>query len=117
MMSRPLKFSQLSPPRKALVRLCQSLNYGSILNVKVVNGEVTFDLEPQVIVDIRLDEEVGERPEAELADFTLRVEHTRLFAQIDLLKNGSLEKVVVHGGIPRRVTLRPLLHETCREIT
>lgn len=113
-MLRPLQFSQLSPPRKALVRLCQSVNYGSILNLRINHGEVTFDPEPQVLVDIRLDEEVGGRPEVELADFALRVEYCRLFAQIDLVKNGSLEKIVVHSGIPRRVTLRPLLHETCR---
>ena len=106
-MAQVLRFSQLSPPRQALVRLCQSVNFGSILNLKILDGEVMLDAEPEILVDIKLDEEVGGRPEVELADFTLRVEHCRLFAQIDLLTtNGSIERIVVHGGIPRRVTLR-----------
>jgi hypothetical protein len=105
-MAQVLQFSQLSAPQKALVRLCQSVNFGAILNLKVVDGEVMFDPEPEILVDIKLDEEVDGRPEMGLADFTLRVEHCRLFAQIDLLTNGSIDRIAVHGGIPRRVTLR-----------
>jgi hypothetical protein len=110
-MKKALRFSQLSPSRKALIRLCQDLNFGSILNVKVVNGEVSLDLQPEVIVDIRLDEEAGERAESELGDFTLRTEVCRLLAQIDALGNGTIEKIVVHGGVPRRVTVRRPLYQ------
>ena len=105
-MKTALRFSQLSPSRKALVRLCQDLNFGSILKVTVANGDVSFDPQPQVIADVRLDDEAGARAESELGDFTLRPEVCRLFAQIDALKNGTIEKIVVHSGIPRRVILR-----------
>jgi hypothetical protein len=110
-MTPTLKFSQLSPSRRTLIRIIQSLNYGSILNLRVVNGEVNFDLPPEVLVDIRLDEEVGARAELELGDFTLCAEVCRLLAQIEVLKNGTIEKVVVHGGLPRRVTFRRPLHQ------
>jgi hypothetical protein len=110
-MKQPSRFSQLSNPRKVLVRCCQGLNFGSILNLTVINGEVSFDPEPGVIADIRLDEEVDPRAELELDDFTLRPQVCRLFAQIDALKNGTIERIVVYGGLPCRVTLRRPLSE------
>jgi hypothetical protein len=40
---------------RALIRLLQALNYGSILDLKIVNGELSFDPEPEVLIDVRLD--------------------------------------------------------------
>jgi hypothetical protein len=99
-------FSQLSKPRQVLIRLCQWVNYGSILNVPVTDGDVCFDAPTEVIVDVRLDADVPSRHELDLTDFALPVESCRLLAQIDFLKNGVVEKFVVHNGIPRRVLLR-----------
>jgi hypothetical protein len=110
-MKQALTFSQLPPARKALVRLCQDLNFGSILNLRVINSEVNFDPVPEVVVDVRLDEEAEPRAELELDDFTLRPQVCKLFTQIDALKNGSIEKIVVHAGLPCRVTLRRSLSQ------
>jgi hypothetical protein len=41
----------------------------------------------------------------------LPVESCRLLAQIDSLKNGVIEKIVVHDGVPRRLVLRGPLPE------
>jgi hypothetical protein len=109
-MSQRLKFSQLSPSRRALIRVLQALNYGSILDLKIVNGEVILDPRPEVLIDVRLDEDVSVRPELGLADFTLSAEVIRLLAQIDAFQNGTIEKIVVHAGVPRRVTLRSVVH-------
>ena len=108
-MSQMLKFSQLSPSRRALIRVLQALNYGSILDLKIVNGEVILDPRPEVLIDVRLDEDVSARPELGLADFTLSAEVMRLLAQIDAFQNGTIEKIVVHAGLPRRVTLRSVV--------
>jgi hypothetical protein len=108
-MTIPLRFSQLSLPRQTLIRIMQSLGYGSILNLTVTNGELSFDPQPELLVDVRLDEEASARPELNLSDFDLAAEVRRLFAQIDALKNGSIEKIVVHAGVPRRVILRSSL--------
>jgi hypothetical protein len=96
----------LSLPRRTLIRIMQSVNYGAILNVTVVNGELSFDPQPEILVDVRLDEEVRPRAEMNVSDFSLGVEVLRLLSQIDALKNGTIEKIVVHGGLPRRMTLR-----------
>jgi hypothetical protein len=110
-MKQALRFSQLSPPRKALVRFCQSLNFGSILDLRVIASEVVFDALPDVLIDVRLDEELSGRPEAELTDFALSTELRRLFSAIDTIGNGTIEKIVVHAGVPRRVTIRRPLSE------
>lgn len=46
------RFSQLSRPGQGLIRLCQYVNFGSILNVKVADGEVIFEPPPEIIVDV-----------------------------------------------------------------
>jgi hypothetical protein len=43
----------------------------------------------------------------------LPIESCRLLAQIVSLKNGVVEKIVVHDGIPRRVVLRGAVPEVC----
>src|SRR5579862_3742714 len=110
-MTIPLRFSQLSPPWQTLIRIMQSLNYGSILNLRVTNGEFSFDPRPEVLLDVRLDEELAPRGELNVSDFDVPVEVRRLFAQIDALKDGSVEKIVVHAGVLRRVILRSSLSQ------
>jgi len=105
-MTPALKFSQLSLSRRTLIRVMQSVNYGSILNLTVADGELSFDPEPEILVDVRLDEEVRTREEMNLDEFSLGIEVRRLFAQIDGLRNGRIERIIVHAGVPRRITLR-----------
>lgn len=115
-MAHNLKLSELSPPRRVLVRAMQALNYGSILNLNVVKGEISFDPKPVVLIDVRLDEDVSTRPERALDDFTLSSEVSRLLGQIDALQNGTIERIVVHAGLPRRVTLRSSLPTGIKEL-
>ena len=82
-------FLQLSRSRQALIRLCQRVSYGSILNVRVVCGEVVFDDPPNITVDVRLDGDIAERQELRLNDFALPAEIRRLFAQVDGLGDGN----------------------------
>ena len=104
-------FSQLSRPRQILIRLCQRVNYGSILNLLVADGEVLLGVLPEVVLDLKLDAELPQRPELDLTDFALCAESCRLLARIDLLNKGVIERIVVHDGIPRRVVLRGPLPE------
>jgi hypothetical protein len=99
------RFSRLSEPRQTLIRLCQRVNYESIMNVQVADGDVCLDTSPEVLVDIKLDEDVTRRQELDLMDFALPVESCRLLAKIDFLTDGVVERIVVHDGLPRRVVL------------
>jgi hypothetical protein len=49
------RFSQLSAPRQALVRLFQSVNSGLILGVTIHNGDPVFHPEPTLFLDVKLD--------------------------------------------------------------
>jgi hypothetical protein len=70
-MFKPLRLSDLSPARQALVRLCEAINFGSIENLGVTNCEPTFDPAPAMLRDLKLDSDEGLRPELALADFVV----------------------------------------------
>ena len=107
-------FSQLSKPRQFLIRLCQRVSYGSILNVLVAGCEVTFDDPPSITVDVRLDGDIAERAELSLTDFALPAESLRLLDQIDRLQEGVIEKIIVQDGLPRRVVWHGRLPEVTK---
>ena len=104
-MSAIVRLSDLSVPRQALVRLCQSIDYGQILDLQIRGREPMFSPAPTVLLDIKLDAEGAVRPESELTDFTLRDEVRRLLDRIDELREGRVTRIEVRAGIPRRVII------------
>ena len=60
-MERARRFSQLSPARRALVRIMQALNYGELLRIRVTDAEPVFD-QASVIIDTKLDKDEVSRP-------------------------------------------------------
>ena len=98
-----LRFSHLSPFRQRLVRGCQAINYGHIERLEVKNSEPIFKPETLVYVDIKLDLDYCARSEVGLADFVLPDEILRLMAWLDEIQNGTIEKLEVRAGIPRRL--------------
>lgn len=111
---RPPKLSELSTPRQALVRLCQSIDYGQILNLQVRDREPQFSPAPTVLLDIKLDAPRVGRPESELPDFALCEEVRRLLDRIDELQAGQIQRIEVRAGIPRRVLVEAKLTEAPR---
>jgi hypothetical protein len=105
------RFTQLSAPRQALVRLFQSVNFGQLLDIAIQDGDPLFYPEPTVLFDVKLDADEGQRQEADLSDFALRDEVRRLMARLDQLKNGRIERIEVRSGIPRRVVIESRLTE------
>jgi hypothetical protein len=56
-----------------------------------------------VLVDVKLDQDEGRRPEVELRDFELCRELRRLMSRIDAIKDGKVARLEIRGGVPRRV--------------
>lgn len=104
-MSTPLRFSDLSSARQALVRLFQDVDFGQILDLQEGNTEPVWNPGPRVLAEVRLDIEETPRPEGELPDFNLSSEVQRLMRQLDQLKDGRVEKIEFRAGIPRRLVL------------
>ena len=64
---RAIRFSELSPQRQVLVRLCQRTNYGSIRDLEVRDRQPVFAPAPVVLMDLKLDSADQPRPETALA--------------------------------------------------
>lgn len=104
-MSTPMRLSDLSSSRQALVRLCQDVNFGQILDLRVANAEPVWKPGPTILSEVRLDIEEAPRPKGELPDFKLSSEVKRLMSQLDQIKDGRVEKIEVRAGVPRRLIL------------
>jgi hypothetical protein len=89
-----------------LVRLCQRINFGSIRELTVREGEPILAPPPIVVVDLKLDGEDPPRPERRLTDFELGREMTRLIERLDERGATAIELLEVRAGLPRRVILR-----------
>jgi hypothetical protein len=110
-MPSPERFSQLSAPRRALVRLMQTMNFGHVIGLTIRNGEPVFHPTPTVWCDVKLDSDEGERKEANLPDFVLPREVLRLMIRLDDIQDGRIERIEVRSGIPRRVVIERRLTE------
>jgi hypothetical protein len=113
-MGMPQRLSTISAARQALVRLFQATDYGEIQGLTVHAGEPSFNPQPVVVQDIKLDQDAGRRHESELDDFALSAEVIRLFRQLDEIGSGCIDRIVVAAGIPRRVIVRRPLTEAPR---
>jgi hypothetical protein len=104
-MPRAQRFTQLSPARQALVRVLQAVNFGELQGIPVRDGDPIFDDTSLVILDTKLDKEDVPRPERHLTDFALTAEMLRLMSWLDEFKNGTIQRLEVRAGIPRRLVL------------
>src|ERR1700730_14771951 len=90
---RSMKFSELFAPRRALVRLCQSIDYGQVLDLHIRGREPAFNPLPTVLLDVKLDVDCGGRTESSLEDFTLCDEVCRLMERIEELGDGRFDRL------------------------
>lgn len=108
-MNEPRRLSELSPARRALVRVLQTVNFGEVQDVRIQNGEPVFDGSTAVVLDTKLDKDEGPRPEMALPDFALNAEVSHLMARLDEFKSGIILRLEVRAGIPRRLVVQTRL--------
>jgi hypothetical protein len=90
----------LTPARKRLVELMQKIGFGRIEGLVIRRGEPVFDPPPIVVHDIKFDGENRSRPPVEVDDFVLKKQVIHLFAALDRVRNGTVEKLEVKDGLP-----------------
>ena len=113
-MKHATRYSQLSAPRQVLVRLLQSINFGYVEGLEVRGGEPMFSPAPTVVVEVKLDAPNNPRAEVDLADCELRAELVRLMEQLDSLGDGSIDRIDVRYGVPRRALIERPIREVWR---
>src|SRR5882724_3201220 len=104
-----MRLSDLSAARVALVRLCQSIDYGRIEGLQVSNKEPVFDPQPLVLIDVKLNSAGGPRRETLLEEFELCDEVCGLIQQLDRLGSGRVDRIEIRDGIPRRILIEAKL--------
>jgi hypothetical protein len=105
-MSQVQRFAQLSPARQTLVRVLQATNFGELQGIHVQDADPIFDGSSVFVLDVKLDKEEEPRPELGLVDFVLSAEVLRLMSRLDELKHGTIQRLEVRSGIPRRLLFR-----------
>jgi hypothetical protein len=98
--------ASLSPTRHRLLELLQWINFGSIENLVIRDGEPVLDPPPSIHRDIKFGGENGPRPELGMVDGYLKKEHIQLFALFNQLRNGTIEQLDVQHGLPFHATVK-----------
>jgi hypothetical protein len=99
-MTEAVMKASLSPQKKRLVELMQSLNYGRIEQLVVRDGEPIFDPPPQILREFKPGGDNARRPEAQLDDFELKREVLEFLNHLDHLGNATIRLVEVKHGLP-----------------
>jgi len=90
----------LSPNEPRFLELMQTVNFGRIEGVVVLNGEPALDPQPRIVHVIKFGGENGCRPEMVMKDFALRKEVVHLFERLSGLDDGSVVDIEVKHGLP-----------------
>ena len=102
---RPIRLRSLSPERRSLVALCQSLPFGRLENLRVAGGEPILDPPPRIVREVKLGGENDPRPELAQGDFVLKSQLVDLFFEFDKLGDGNILVLEVKHGLPFRMLI------------
>ena len=95
----------LSAPRKRLVEMMATLNFGRIERLAVRGGDPVLDPPPRTVREVKFGGENGPRPEAGAVDFLLKAQVVDLFRHLDGLADGTVEVLEVKHGLPFRMLI------------
>ena len=90
----------LSPARRDLLILLQTLNFGRVEGLEVRGGEPVLDPPPRVIKEYKFAAENGPRPEAARPDCALKAQHLDLLKLLDDVGDGTIGVLTVKHGLP-----------------
>ena len=99
------------------MRLCQTINFGNIEDLRVERAEAVFDPPPLVLRDVKLDSDEGPRPELASEDFVVAEEIVPLMRRLNEMPRGVLRRVEVRAGIPRRIMIESRLVSASERFT
>lgn len=101
-----MRKSQVSLPRQRLIELMQSVNFGTIDNLEVEDGEPVLDPAPVVSRNIALGKENGPHQARDKIDFALKHQLLDLFELFDREQNIRIDYLIVQAGLPLRLQVK-----------
>ena len=102
-MKAGLAKSELPEPRRRLVELMQSLNFGRIEFLPVRDGQPMLDPPPRIVREYKLGAENGPRAELATGNFLLKGQVIDLFRHLAELGTATVEVLEVKNGLPFRM--------------
>jgi hypothetical protein len=90
----------VSPARRRLLEILQSLNFGRVEQLEVRSCEPVLDPLPSQIREHKFAGENGPRPEAKLMDFVLKEQQLDLLRLLDDIRNGTILVLTCKHGLP-----------------
>jgi hypothetical protein len=98
-----LSKQDLSARRMGLLELMQSVNFGRVEALAVLDGDPVLDPPPRVIREVKFGGDNGPRPERDAGDFLLKTQVVELFQHFDRLGDGTIEVLEIKHGLPFRM--------------
>ncbi|MCL6508149.1 MAG: hypothetical protein K6T59_14125 [Bryobacteraceae bacterium] len=95
----------LSARRAGLMELMQSINFGRIEGLAVLDGEPVLDPPPRIVREVKFGGENGPRPELDAGNFLLKTQVVELFQHFDQLGDGTIDVIEVKHGLPFRMVV------------
>jgi hypothetical protein len=93
----------LPEPRRRLVELMQTIDFGRIENLAVRNGNPVFDPPPRVVREIKIGGDNGPRPERDANNFLLKDQVVELLHHLDHLRDSTVAVLEIKHGLPFRL--------------
>lgn len=100
-----------------VVDTIENLGFGVIERLLIQDGVPTFEIEPRIVQTIKLDNQLQKMQERVGTDTPLKIPFDRLFAELRLMGEGTVDIHVQHG-LPFRLTREfraPSGHWRCDE--
>ena len=95
----------VSSSRRALLGLLQGVNFGTIEDLVLREGEPVLGTVPRLILTIKIGgRDNCPRPEVDRNDFVLKAEIVELFEHFDRIWNGTVTIRVQHG-LPTQISV------------
>ncbi len=95
------QLSALSAARRQLVTLMQSVHFGRIEDLVVLEGEPVFAPPPRIVREIKLGR--GERTREATEDFALKATVVDLLDQMSQLGSCRVSCLEIRHGLPQRL--------------
>jgi hypothetical protein len=103
--SSDIRRFSISPPMQRLIELLRKVDFGSIEELAVVDGEPVLDPPPKVVRIIKLKEGNHARIDRDGDDFTLKGQVVQLLACLREIENGTIRRIEVQDGLPFKVVV------------